>query len=108
MKFRHAISKLFLLIFLSKMLISVAPVIVDQIDSKTINLVIMQLEIQHPDLHDYKDLSHKQAFATYDNNSLFNLTPIALLVSKRYIKNNKKHIRTYFPLIPTPPPNYAC
>lgn len=100
----------FLSIFIVKMLISTAPVILD-LDSKVVNAAIMQLELENEtkDNHSAKqmktflksgtDYIHFNCFLTFS--SILNNTTSRYYISKKYLK-------TYFPSVPTPPPNFTC
>lgn len=104
---RQLFSFVFLFIFFVKMLISITPLIASHIDSKTVNAVIMQLEIESH--------SSKQADQTKDTLTKgewlsgffkFNFTqPYKLVSFRNYIAIQDYAIQPFYPTVPTPPPN---
>ncbi len=94
-----------------KMFISTAPLIFD-LDQKVINAVIMQLEIENDtkensvDANDINKLLKKgtEFIHVYD----VVMVPILQTETLDYHYISNKYIKTYFPAIPTPPPNVAC
>lgn len=89
------------------MVISIAPLIAQHIDSKIVNAVIMQLEIE----------SHSTKSTDQQHDSLskgewlsgfykFNLKrPVAAVAINKYISMQDSLIRAFYPSVPTPPPN---
>lgn len=106
--FKITVCLAFLFIFFTKMVLSVAPVFIE-LDTKTVNAVIMQLEIGHNDSKDSetsKDSSikdKKSAEAEVLNMFMFsperNLTSISLRF-KKFL-----YFEVYHSSVPTPPPN---
>lgn len=104
---KQLFSFVFLFIFFSKMVISITPLIADHIDSKIVNSVIMQLEIE----------SHSSKGVEQSKDSLnkgewlsdiykFNFSqPHSLIALNGYILMQDYHIQSFYPSIPTPPPN---
>ncbi|SDM94600.1 hypothetical protein SAMN05421813_1303 [Daejeonella rubra] len=104
---RLIFSIVFLFIFFIKMVISIAPLLADHLDSKIVNAVIMQLEIE----------THSSKGADQAKDSLnkgewlsglykFNFEqPHKLIANKEYIAMQDYHIEAFYPTIPTPPPN---
>ncbi|WP_157687436.1 hypothetical protein [Pedobacter psychrophilus] len=94
-----------------KMFISTAPIIFD-LDKKVVNAVIMQLELENDSKEnpsDAKDIGKLLKKGTefihvYD----FVMVHILKTETLDYHYISKKYIKTYFPTIPTPPPNVAC
>lgn len=96
-------SIIFLSIFLSKMVISVAPLVIAHIDSKSMNAVIMQLEIEHPKSLDVKDSVVKE-FLNFNTFRIGYVSPF-LILKRVFIDDHNKHFRVFYPSVPTPPPN---
>lgn len=104
---RQLFSYVFLFIFFAKMVISVAPLVATHLDSKIVNAVIMQLEIE----------SHSTKGADQAKDSLnkgewlsdlfkFNFSqPHQILAANKYIAMQDYHIQVFYPTVPTPPPN---
>ncbi|MFA6945729.1 MAG: hypothetical protein WC220_07465 [Pedobacter sp.] len=100
-------SFVFLFIFFAKMVISIVPVIANHIDSKIVNAVIMQLEIE----------SHNSKGADQMKDSLtkgewlsgfykFNFCrPHSIIATNKYIAMLDYQIQAFYPTVPTPPPN---
>ncbi|WP_069659195.1 hypothetical protein [Arcticibacter eurypsychrophilus] len=101
---KRLFSIFFLSIFLSKMVISIAPLIIAHLDSKSVNSVIMQLEIEHPKSVDVKDSAIKE-FLNLHTLSITPLNPLLILMPVIVISDHDKHIRSFYPVVPTPPPN---
>jgi hypothetical protein len=100
----------FLSVFIVKMLISTAPVILD-LDSKVVSAAIMQLELEN----ETKDNTAAKQIKTFLKSGIdyihFNCFSTFSLIlntstSRYYI--SKKYLKTYFPRVPTPPPNFTC
>ena len=97
-------------IFIMKMVISTAPVIFD-LDSKVVKAAIVQLELENETkdnsaakqmktfLKSGTDYIHFSEFLTFS--FILNNTTSRYYISKKYSK-------TYFPSVPTPPPNHTC
>lgn len=100
---KKVFSIIFLSIFMSKMVISVAPLIIAHLDSKSMNAVIMQLEIEHPKSADVKDSTMKE-FLNLNTIKLGPVSPVLVLM-RVFIDDHTKHIRVFYPSVPTPPPN---
>jgi hypothetical protein len=95
------ISGVFLFIFFTKMAISVAPLLIGDLDEKCVYNVIMQLEIEHE--------SPKGAEAKWEeilnvNNFKFSKPVLELLHSKTQCFEDA-HVQSFYPSVPTPPPN---
>lgn len=105
--FRIAFSFLFLFIFFTKMVISVAPLVASHLDSNFMNSVIMQVEIEHQ--------STKGSEGAKDNLSKgewlsgitkFNFTTPQICLSFRgYSSHDSLKVTAFHPSVPTPPPN---
>lgn len=97
----------FLGIFLIKMMISVAPIFLT-LNNKTVNAVIMQLELEGKNEKDTteKDLMKDKKFV--DEDIVFHCYAITPILIETNILHNKEHalfLQTYHPVVPTPPPN---
>lgn len=104
--FKLSVAILFITIFFSKMVISIAPVIF-QLDNKVVNAVIMQLENEtksekeNPDKEDFKE---KKSFDEYYTH----LVRYNIHVIEVNILHNQESLiyhEVYYPVVPTPPPN---
>lgn len=84
---------------------SVAPLIIAHCDAKTVNAVIMQLEIENnAKSNDVKETSVKEYF----NPSSFGFTllhPIPLILTSMISVDHDKHVQAFYPPVATPPPN---
>ena len=101
-------AKLFLLVFFLKMLASATPLIVATFDKAAANSAIMQLELEH-DIKDNKaekELSAKdiKEYNHVSGNFTFEL-PLRYINAQDIYYKDSKHIRIYYPAVPTPPPN---
>ncbi|MBC8052033.1 MAG: hypothetical protein H7Y13_03115 [Sphingobacteriaceae bacterium] len=98
-------SIIFLAVFFMKMVISAAPLIISHFDKKAVNAVIMQLEIEnHAKSNDVKETSVKEYF-TMSSFRFTLLHPTQLMLSEMITVDHDKHIRAFYPPVPTPPPN---
>lgn len=103
-------SCLFISVFITKMIISTAPLILN-LDKKVVNAVIMQLELENDTKEgasDAKDINNILKKGT----EFFHVYDLVVVPSLRvddidYHYVSKKYIKTYFPRVPTPPPNQA-
>jgi len=105
--FRVIFSFVFLFIFFAKMVISIAPLIATHFDSKVVNAVIMQLEIE----------THSSGSTDQAKDSLtkgewlsgifkFNFEqPHRVIAINKYLAMQDFHIEAFYPSVPTPPPN---
>jgi len=89
------------------MVISIAPLIANHIDSRVVNAVIMQLEIETNPL-----ASSDQAKDTLTKGEWlsgifkFNFEqPQTWIAIKKYLAMQDFHIEAFYPTVPTPPPN---
>ncbi|MBU0695886.1 MAG: hypothetical protein KKE39_05095 [Bacteroidetes bacterium] len=100
----------FIAIFIAKMLISTAPVFLN-LDQKVVKAAIMQLELEndskesHGEAKDLNNILKKgvEFLHVYD----FKIISISLVQTIDYHFFSKKYFKTYFPSVPTPPPNVA-
>lgn len=90
-----------------KMLISITPLLADHIDSKTINAVIMQLELEN---HSTK--STDQIKESLNNGEWlsglykFNFClPTKVISFQQYARMRSSQIQAFYPSVVTPPPN---
>lgn len=107
-KFQLHIVILFISIFTAKMVISAAPVFIAHFDKNLINLVILQLEHEHASETD----SGKDKVKFIDYKPLepylvsITLTPLHdFALSNAFFDHFKRYITSYYPAVPTPPPN---
>lgn len=105
---RKIYSLLFSFIFLAKMVMSIAPIYASLYDSNHVMAVILQLEIEnHSGKSNSADLTNEnfsKEFATVVNWDIF-LTPMRYLSIKQYILDDDISIKSFYPSVPTPPPN---
>jgi hypothetical protein len=103
---KQSIAAIFMMIFISKMVISIAPVFLCM-DSKTVSAVIMQLE--HESKNEKED-PDKDAFKDkkfFDEN-ITHVIPYRPFIAEINILHNQEHglyKQAYHPVVPTPPPN---
>lgn len=104
---RKLFSFVFLFIFFTKMVISIAPLIANHIDNRIVNAVIMQLEIEtnsSPGTDQAKDTLTKAEWLS--GFYKFNLCrPVTAVAINKYIAMQGYHIQAFYPRVPTPPPN---
>lgn len=100
-------SYLFLIIFFMKMLISITPLLGEHIDSKTINAVIMQLELENystKSTDQIKELLNKGEWL----NGLYKFNfclPTKVISFQHYARMKSSQIQAFYPSVLTPPPN---
>jgi len=97
----------FLFIFFVKMVISIAPLLADHMDSEIVNAVIMQLEIEtnsSKGADQAKDSLTKGEWLSGFYKFNFE-QPHKLIAYKEYIALQDYHIEAFYPTIPSPPPN---
>lgn len=102
---RILFSSIFLFIFFAKIFIAVAPLIIEHFDRKSVNAVIMQLEIESETKDKNERTKAVKELYSFEKTvfiftSLFNLNEIFSLDSR-----SKNHIQSFYPSVPTPPPN---
>ncbi|MEJ5962520.1 hypothetical protein [Pedobacter immunditicola] len=105
-KYRLFIVIIFLGIFSSKMLISVAPVFVAHLDKEIMNDVIMQVELEHGNDSD-SGKSVKLVDCKQDLHPLHAYLPLRyhFHVNNSFIEHFKRYVNPFHPSVPTPPPN---
>lgn len=103
--YKRLFSNIFLFIFFAKMMITLTPLIIKHFDREIMNAVIMQLEIEN-NAKGGSDIS-KELFKDYlysainDNFSRV----LQCLIATPSFDNEDAHLRTFYPSVPTPPPN---
>ena len=98
-------SILFLGIFFIKMVICVAPIIVAHFDKKSVNDVIMQLEIEHSAKEsETKQVSVKE-YLSIISYAVYSPNHVLIMQAELISANHAKHARSFYPSVPTPPPN---
>ncbi len=101
-------AKLFFAIFFVKMLISTAPIFIHGFDREALLQVVLQLEIENNNGKSGSSDQLKDIFAKdYTRSSvLFSLhPPIDMDTDANVVINDARHIRAFYPSVPTPPPN---
>lgn len=104
---RLLFSFIFLFIFSVKMLISIAPLIAVHLDSKIMNSVIMQLEIEtntSKGADQAKDSLNKGEFLSGTYKFSFD-EPHQIMTPSKYITSQDLNLEVFYPRIPSPPPN---
>ncbi len=102
-------TNLFMAIFIAKMFIASAPVFLN-LDEKVVKAAIFQLEIENEakkntDSKNLNNFPNKGVdFINIQNSSV---NPILEIDNIDYHFVSKKYIKTYFPIVLTPPPNQA-
>lgn len=88
------------------MVLSIAPVFVE-IDRSTVNAVILQLELENETHETTKDT---KSFKKSEVNDLYEmcLLPIEMDVKVKYHIKPRNYVASFFPSVPTPPPNTFC
>ncbi len=101
---------IFLFIFFAKMSISVAPAIFN-LDKKTVNAVILQLELENNSKDSSESLKDLNNFikkgTEFHTIFEFKLENILLIEKKIVVNKHKFYLKKFFPSVPTPPPNYC-
>lgn len=105
---REIYAKLFFAIFFAKMAISTAPIFFQNFDKEALLQVVLQLEIENNNgksgLGDQvKDVFAKGYFKLANTISL--QPPADYTIEANIITNDARHIRAFYPTVPTPPPN---
>ena len=96
-------SWIFLLIFFSKMVIAAAPLISDHLRADCLNAVIMQIEIEQETKDEVKVkgmLEYAHLLATFKFSNASVPLDVQLVAPE-----TDSHLRTFYPPVPTPPPN---
>jgi hypothetical protein len=98
---KRVFSAVFLFIFFAKMSISVAPLLFGNLDEESVYSVIMQLEIEH---QSPKGPEGKwEEILTIDH---FNFRqPLIDLSHSKIFTFQDRHVQSFYPPVPTPPPN---
>jgi len=104
---RVLFAKLFFAIFFAKMFISTVPIFI-QFDRDALLQVVLQLEIENNNGKSgsgdqIKDIFAKGYLRLAPNCGLQPPTHLATQVN--FIANDARHIRAFYPAVPTPPPN---
>jgi hypothetical protein len=98
-------SIVFLTIFFSKMVISIAPVIAAHFDVNSVKAAILQLEIENDSKPvDVKEISVKE-YLSVINYHVYLDRPVQILPVVNGNNDHAKHHQPFYPPVPTPPPN---
>ena len=101
---------MFIAIFIAKMCISTAPVFFD-LDKKVVNAAIMQLELESEAKENNTDTKNVNNIlkkgVDFINVYNFDVNLLLEIDDVDYHFVSKKYIKTFFPRVPTPPPNQA-
>ncbi|WP_423148839.1 hypothetical protein [Rubrolithibacter danxiaensis] len=96
---------IFLFIFFAKMVIAIAPFVLENFDQKCIYSVIMQLEIENEKGSDGAKEKIGKELCNTSNFSYSFFPPLLVLFKPASILEDFNHRRSFYPSIPTPPPN---
>ncbi|WP_353185008.1 hypothetical protein [Parapedobacter lycopersici] len=105
---RKIYAKLFFAIFFMKMVISSAPIFIHGFDRQALLQVVLQLEIENNNGKGGIGDQAKDLFSKfYAKDLIFSHAdlPLHYLNSTNFIADDKRHIRAFYPAVPTPPPN---
>lgn len=103
---RFLIVTIFLSIFFVKMVISVAPVFVSQIDKDVISNVIMQVEVEHGEHETGKTMKFDVKITDHFHvNNAYVPLRYHFDVSNSFLEHFKRYLDPFHPAVPTPPPN---
>jgi hypothetical protein len=108
-KYRLLIVIAFLGIFSAKMMISMAPVFVLNIDKDMMKSVIMQLELEHESDGDCSKtvLKYLDCKLNIHFNPLYSPILYHINIKNCFIDHIKRYVDPYHPSVPTPPPNLS-
>lgn len=99
---------LFMMIFISKMVISVAPAFLS-LNNKTVNAVIMQLELENKNEKDDpdKDSGKEKKFFDEDFQFVYHVVqiPVTIKTNKLLSPKHPLYQPDHHPSVPTPPPD---
>lgn len=99
---------LFMMIFISKMVISVAPAFLS-LNNKTVNAVIMQLELENKNEKDDpdKDSGKEKKFFDEDFQFVYHAEHILITIETKrlLIPKHPLYQPNHHPSVPTPPPD---
>ncbi|WP_432713968.1 hypothetical protein [Pedobacter sp.] len=104
-KYRVFIVIAFLSIFSAKMLISLAPVIVMNLDKEMMNSVIMQVELEHGADEPGKTLKFVDGKIIDHHTIAYLPLRYHFYINNSYIEHFKRYVDPFYPAVPTPPPN---
>ena len=102
--FKKLFSCIFLFIFFVKILITLTPLITEHFDPKTMHAIIMQLEIENSKGEDTTKDSLKKEYVgeiSLADFSRFHHHSNSI----EFTDDEDNHLRTFYPSVPTPPPN---
>lgn len=105
---RKIYAKLFFAIFFAKTVISTAPIFVHNFDKDALLQVVLQLEIENNSGKSGSGDQAKDIFAKvyFKLATTISLQPPAdYTIETNFIRNDARHIRAFYPAVPTPPPN---
>ena len=100
---RKIYAKLFFAIFFAKMVISTAPILIHNFDKDALLQIVLQLEIENNNGKSGLDIFAKGYFGLALGISL--QPPANFIIERNLVKSDARHIRAFYPSVPTPPPN---
>lgn len=99
----------FMSIFVSKMIISGAPVFLSHFDDEFMESVIMQLENEHQGddkgKSNLKNLDYKLIVHKHDISAVS--LDLDYGIPNGFIEHSRRYVDPYHPSVPTPPPNFS-
>ena len=108
-KYKLLIMITFMSIFVSKMIISGAPVFLSHCDDEFMVSVIMQLENENTSEDKGKTgakfVDYKLVFPKYDLNYVH--LDLDCGVPNSFIEHSRRYVDPHHPSVPTPPPNFS-
>jgi hypothetical protein len=108
-KYQFFVAIIFLSVFCAKMIISAAPVFLQQMDKELVNSVIMQVELEHgSDSESGKTLKYVD-FKIINHTYAAYIPPVVydFMLTNSFLKHSKRYVNPYHPSVPTPPPNFS-
>lgn len=105
---RKIYAALFFTIFFAKMVISSAPIFVRDFGRHALLQVVLQLEIENNNGKSGLGDQAKELFTRFYAKDLIFLQsqlPLHYLKGVNFIADDERHIRAFYPAVPTPPPN---
>jgi len=108
-KYKLLIMITFMSIFVSKMIISGAPVFLSHCDDEFMVSVIMQLENENhgddPGKSSLKQSENKLTVHRFDFGTVS--LEVDYGVPNSFIEHSRRYVDPYHPSVPTPPPNFS-
>jgi hypothetical protein len=105
-RFKIFYTSVFLFILFSKVVISAAPILAFHFDKESINAVIMQLEIENNTKETEKAKEKTDKDLWHGIYEIFSFSrPLYYFSSTAMPIEDMEHKQSFYPTVPTPPPN---